>query len=159
MSVPRLHWPVKGRLTQAWMMNPANYARFNIPGHNGLDIAAPLGTDVVAIADGVVAHVDNDPKGYGLYVRVWHPMWSIHSFVAHLSEIFVKPGQPVLAKDVLGKCGSTGNSTGAHVHLEIRAGSGLHSYDTMNNSMGKGRLDPLSVMVCSDKWCEEKPEG
>src|SRR5690606_22387908 len=112
--------------------------------HNGLDIAAPEGERVVAIADGVIAWVDNDPPGYGNYVRVWHPAYRLHSFVAHLRDTAAQRGQVVKQGDVIGYVGSTGMSTGPHVHFEIRLGT-ENSYAPGTYGHKNGRVDPQTV--------------
>jgi len=93
--------------------------------HTGLDLAAPLDTPVHAAADGVVllaaASVDQNGKlvGYGNYVVVAHPDGFV-TLYGHLDSIAVKAGQVVHQGDIVGLEGSTGWSTGPHVHFEIR---------------------------------------
>lgn len=153
----KLYWPCQGRLSQAWMMNPADYARWGFPGHNGIDIEGMEGAPIHALADGLVAYTGDD-EGYGLYVRVWHPEYGMHSFYAHLSRVLVLAEESVAAKQAIGLLGSTGNSTGPHLHLEIRLGNGLHSYDTTMNGMTKGRVDPSTVLQCSDRWLQDQEQ-
>lgn len=86
--------------------------------HTGLDIASPHGTSVVAIAGGTVTFAGY--KGsYGNLVIINHGN-GIESYYAHCSEIYVSVGQTVSQNSVISAVGSTGNSTGAHLHLEIR---------------------------------------
>lgn len=129
------------RITQHWGENAENYARYGIWGHNGTDFGARLGTPLYAMAAGVVAWADVDPDGYGLYVRVWHEHLQCHSFYAHLDKHAVSQGQVVTAGQVIGYVGSTGNSTGPHLHLEIRLAYGDGSYSVLS-PMPKGRCDP-----------------
>lgn len=86
--------------------------------HAGLDIAAPPGTPVYAPADGIVSHVGYEP-GYGKLVSIDHGYGVITRF-AHNSRIFVEQGQKVHRWEVISAVGSTGRSTGAHVHYEVR---------------------------------------
>lgn len=86
--------------------------------HAGLDIAAPPGTPVYAPADGVVSHVGYEP-GYGKLVSIDHGYGVITRF-AHNSRVFVEQGQKVHRWEVISAVGSTGRSTGAHVHYEVR---------------------------------------
>lgn len=86
--------------------------------HAGLDIAAPPGTPVYAPADGVVSHVGYEP-GYGKLVSIDHGYGVITRF-AHNSRVFVQQGQKVHRWEVISAVGSTGRSTGAHVHYEVR---------------------------------------
>jgi murein DD-endopeptidase MepM/ murein hydrolase activator NlpD len=93
--------------------------------HTGIDLAAPLDTPVHAAADGVVllaaASVDQNGKlvGYGNYVVIAHPDGFV-TLYGHLDSIAVKAGQVVHQGDIVGQEGSTGWSTGPHVHFEIR---------------------------------------
>jgi murein DD-endopeptidase MepM/ murein hydrolase activator NlpD len=86
--------------------------------HTGVDYAVPVGTDVLAVADGVI-----DPatwgKSYGIQlVEKLDGGWFIY---AHLSKTLVKPGDKVIAGQVIAKSGNTGNSTGPHLHVELRS--------------------------------------
>ncbi|HEX7885291.1 MAG TPA: M23 family metallopeptidase [Phenylobacterium sp.] len=88
--------------------------------HEGVDISADSGVPVIAAADGVVVEA-GVKGGYGRYVAVRHAE-SLTTFYAHLGAIApgVKPGVVVKAGSPLGKIGSTGTSTGPHLHFEIR---------------------------------------
>lgn len=86
--------------------------------HKGVDLAAPDGTPIVAAADGVV--VSAGPQGgYGLAVVIDHGA-ALATLYAHQSRLAVVAGQRVRAGEVIGAVGSTGNSTGNHVHFEVR---------------------------------------
>lgn len=89
--------------------------------HSGQDFGAAQGTPVGASADGV-ATVRWDPDGYGKYVIVTHEN-GMSTLYGHLSEVLVTKGQPVKKGDVIGLVGSTGGSTGPHLHFEIRKNS------------------------------------
>jgi murein DD-endopeptidase MepM/ murein hydrolase activator NlpD len=119
--------------------------------HGGIDYSCVVGTPVRASADGVVAMVadDRDTKavkgGYGLYVRIWHEQLRIHTFYAHLSRQDVKDGDRVKYGQTIGVSGSTGNSTGPHLHYEVRLGTGTHTYD--KDAAGdtyNARIDPMA---------------
>ena len=86
--------------------------------HQGIDIAAPIGTNVMAAADGVVSLVTSH-KNLGRYVRVEHPDGSF-SLYGHLSQQHVEEGQPVRAGQVIGAVGTTGRSTGPHLDFSLR---------------------------------------
>lgn len=86
--------------------------------HTGQDLAAPVGTPVTAVSRGTVSFAGWGGN-YGQLVRVRHAH-GVESWYAHLSESTVTSGQVVRAGDRLGLVGSTGNSTGPHLHLEIR---------------------------------------
>ena len=93
--------------------------------HTGIDIAGPLDAPIRAAADGVVAlaGAETDGQGhlvgYGNYIVIAHAGKMI-TLYGHLSQLMVKAGQPVRAGDVIGLEGSTGNSTGPHLHFEVR---------------------------------------
>ncbi len=86
--------------------------------HAGLDMAAPPGTPVYAPADGVVSYVGYE-GGYGKLVSIDHGYGVVTRF-GHNSRVFVEQGQHVHRWDVISAVGSTGRSTGAHVHYEVR---------------------------------------
>jgi murein DD-endopeptidase MepM/ murein hydrolase activator NlpD len=86
--------------------------------HAGTDLGAPMGTPVVAAAAGEV-ETANWLGGYGLTVILNHPS-AQQTLYGHLSELFVQPGQRVEKGTVIGRVGSTGNSTGPHLHFEVR---------------------------------------
>lgn len=132
--------PCEGIITQRWGENPQNYAQFGQPGHNGLDIANSAGTPIFAVADGTVAYVGIDTD-YGNYVRVTHPQLGFDSFYAHMASASVPVGKTVQQGEALGAMGSTGNSSGNHLHLEFRLSSGANYVD-LSGGYGKGRFDP-----------------
>lgn len=115
--------------------------------HEGLDIGTPVGTPVYAAYDGVVAWSDVDPL-YGEYVRTYHKDLNVCFFYGHLSERLVKNGETVKAGQLIAKSGNTGNSTGPHIHFEVRAMvSGSTVYKTGLSSHTNGRIDPLGWMT------------
>ncbi|MGI0490600.1 M23 family metallopeptidase [Alkalinema pantanalense CENA528] len=87
--------------------------------HTGTDLGAPMGTPVLAALTGRVLLADL-LGGYGLTVALEHNNGSQQTLYAHLSEIFVKPGEVIQKGTVIGRVGSTGNSTGPHLHFELR---------------------------------------
>ena len=86
--------------------------------HEGLDFAASKGTDVFATGDGKVT-VAGREKGYGNVIDIDHG-YNYLTRYAHLSEILVRPGEEVKRGQLIGKVGSTGKSTGPHLHYEVR---------------------------------------
>lgn len=115
--------PVTGIITQRFGENPQMYQKFGQPGHTGIDYGVPMGTKVNAMADGVVEKIAEDPDGYGKYVKIRHTAtrgwyWTLY---AHLSQNnLLAVGLPVKQGQAVGFSGSTGNSTGPHLHAELQ---------------------------------------
>jgi len=142
-----IRWPLDTvKVTQWYGERPEAYAQFGLRGHNGIDLSAVVGTPVKAIADGTVAYTDTDPTGYGLYVRIWHKQLRCHSLYGHLSAVKVKVGDVVKYGDVIALSGNTGNSTGPHLHWELRIADATGNYEPVTG-MGKGAVDPVSFMA------------
>jgi len=87
--------------------------------HTGIDLVEPFGSPVQAADDGVVALVGSSSSGYGNYVVIAHS-GGLNTLYGHLSTALVSVGQQVTQGTVVGLEGSTGNSTGAHLHFELR---------------------------------------
>ncbi len=91
-----------------------------VHGHNGVDYAAPVGTSIIAAADGeVMISRTGWNGGYGTYIVIKHANGT-QTLYAHMSQLNVNPGEKVVKGQVIGKMGNTGQSTGPHVHFEIR---------------------------------------
>jgi murein DD-endopeptidase MepM/ murein hydrolase activator NlpD len=90
-------------------------------GHDGIDLAADTGEPVYAAADGKVVSAGDDGGGYGNMVRIRHADGT-STIYGHLSRFGVKKGQQVKAGQRIGAVGSTGHSTGPHLHFEVRNG-------------------------------------
>ncbi len=86
--------------------------------HTGIDIDGPRGADIVAAASGTVIHAGSY-GGYGNTVIIDHG-GGMATLYAHQSSVIVSNGQKVLIADVIGYVGSTGLSTGPHLHFEVR---------------------------------------
>jgi murein DD-endopeptidase MepM/ murein hydrolase activator NlpD len=87
--------------------------------HTGTDIGAPMGAPVLAALAGRVILADA-MGGYGMSVAIEHENGTRQTMYAHMSELFVKPGEMVQQGAVIGRVGSTGASTGPHLHFEFR---------------------------------------
>jgi hypothetical protein len=110
-------WPVKGLITAGYgyRQSPFTGAREM---HEGLDIAAPYGTPIVTTADGIVSFA-GPLADFGNVVFVNHGH-GFTTFYAHISKIRVKEGQSVKRGDVVAYVGTTGRTTGPHVHYEVQ---------------------------------------
>jgi murein DD-endopeptidase MepM/ murein hydrolase activator NlpD len=108
-----------------WLKDPVDARigdRFGPRGnrfHTGVDFPAATGTRVTAAGRGTVAFAGWDSGGYGNTVVIEHPL-GVRSLYAHLSRIGVNKGAAVSAGDEVGRVGSTGVSTGPHLHFEVR---------------------------------------
>jgi murein DD-endopeptidase MepM/ murein hydrolase activator NlpD len=89
--------------------------------HRGLDIAAPTGSTIVAARSGTVTFAGWSDRGYGNLVKVRHA-GGAETWYAHASRILVRVGQSVSQGDPIALVGSTGLSTGPHLHLELHVG-------------------------------------
>lgn len=101
-------WPVYGWLSQGYRDD-----------HRAIDIAAAPGTLVAAADRGVVIRAGWNDQGYGLFVVIDHNIDYI-TLYSHLKDVFVREGEVVAQGQIIGTVGSTGNSTGPHLHFEIR---------------------------------------
>ena len=107
--------PVSGRISSRYGANESirNHT------HKGLDIAASNGTPIVAAADGVVTYAQYNSGGYGNLVKISHGN-GVETYYGHCSKLYVEVGDKVSQGETIAAVGSTGNSTGPHLHLEIR---------------------------------------
>jgi murein DD-endopeptidase MepM/ murein hydrolase activator NlpD len=87
--------------------------------HKGIDIANSVGTPIIAVQSGRVTFAGWNDGGYGYLVEITHDDGS-RSLYAHQSRILVQVGEEVSQGQQVGKMGSTGRSTGPHLHFEIR---------------------------------------
>ncbi len=104
-------WPARGLLTSGYGWR---WGRM----HAGIDIAADVGTPIYAAANGVVEYSDWNSGGYGNLVDVRHPDGTLTRY-AHLSRSLVREGQQVRQGEQIAEMGSTGYSTGPHLHFEV----------------------------------------
>ena len=86
--------------------------------HEGMDFSAPIGTEVYATGDGTVSTVETSYSGYGKHVKIDHGFGYVTTY-AHMSKFNVKVGQKVKRGDIIGFVGTTGISTGPHLHYEV----------------------------------------
>ncbi len=108
-------WPTAGQITTYF----GEVGRLSTRGHSGLDIAAPEGTPVVAADDGEILKAYWNEDGYGGLVIVGHPS-GYETWYGHLDSFDVEKGDQVKRGQEIGLMGSTGFSTGPHLHFEVR---------------------------------------
>ncbi|MEW5858354.1 MAG: peptidoglycan DD-metalloendopeptidase family protein [Cyanobacteriota bacterium] len=118
-------WPSKGVLT-------SGYGRRWGRMHKGIDIAAPVGTPVVAAAPGVVVYARWNSGGYGNLVDIKHADGTLTRY-AHNNRLLVREGEAVEQGQQISEMGSTGRSTGPHLHFEL-------------HSAGKGAINPIALL-------------
>ena len=105
--------------------------------HKGVDLAGPIGTPVHATADGVVEKAEWF-SSYGLYVALEHG-GDIETRYGHMSRLAVAAGQQVHKGDVIGYIGTTGRSTGPHLHYEVRiAGNAVNPLPYLQGAVASG---------------------
>lgn len=119
-------WPARGVLTSGYGWR---WGRM----HKGIDIAAPVGTPVVAAADGVVTYAKWNSGGYGNLVEITHSNGST-TLYAHNSRLLVSDGQQVAQGQQIAEMGSTGYSTGPHSHFEVHL-------------PGQGAVNPIGYLA------------
>lgn len=118
-------WPAKGELSSGY---GSRWGRM----HAGIDIAAPVGTPIFASAPGVITYAQWNDGGYGNLVEVTHPDGST-TLYAHNERILVREGQQVEQGQQISEMGSTGFSTGPHLHFEL-------------HPRGQGAVDPIALL-------------
>jgi hypothetical protein len=135
----KLHLPVEPGtiITQRFGENPQDYRVWSLPGHEGIDFGAPSGSPVYAVADGVISFSGNSGP-YGVHVTIQHD--GFVSIYGHMSRTNTAAKQTVKAGEMIGAVGSTGNSTGPHLHLTLKV-SGIQT-----GSYPAGIVDPYPYL-------------
>ena len=114
--------PVHGNVGDSLIVGSGGSMSRTAGGHSGLDISAPYGTPVEAAAGGTVVSMNASGAAYGNHVVIKHND-GLYTLYAHLSSITVGLGAPVSAGQQIGTVGSTGASSGPHLHFEVRVNS------------------------------------
>ncbi len=123
--------------------------------HKGIDIPGPVGTPIYATADGLIGRAQW-VGGYGKYVEINHGN-SVQTRYGHLSAMNVMPGQRIKKGDILGYMGSTGRSTGSHLHYEVRIAG-----EAINPSAFLSPLNPADAnanVLLATKQADSKAMG
>ena len=111
---PCFAWPAEGKLSSLFGKRGSGH-------HDGIDIVAPKGTEVVAAADGAVIYAGDQIKGYGNLVLVKHE-GGVITVYAHNDRILVKEGAKIKRGEKIAEIGDTGSATTCHLHFEVRVG-------------------------------------
>lgn len=131
-------------LTQGYGVNAANYSKYGLLYHEGIDLGNTNKTaEIRALHNGIVVQDWDEPKGnYGSYVVIWDDAQKCATWYCHLSANYVDYGQRVKAGDVIGRMGTTGNVTGPHLHLNfvLTNAAGARLYNAASSNLGL--LDP-----------------
>ena len=112
--------------------------------HKGVDMAAPSGTTVFAACEGEVLRTGYEAGGYGRFIEVRHPN-GMTTLYAHLSRVDVARGDRVAAEERIGLVGSTGHSTGPHLHFEVRRDHAQINPTTVLGQAFEIQVDPTAV--------------
>ncbi|MCB6992890.1 M23 family metallopeptidase [bacterium 210820-DFI.6.37] len=124
----KMSWPLPGHKSVSSNYGPRNCPFHGRETHSGIDIPAPYGTAIVAAAPGTVVLAGRNGS-YGNCVIIKHSS-SIWTLYGHCATLLVKKGDKVKEKQKIAKVDSTGNSTGNHLHFEVRKGANKHSNHT-----------------------------
>lgn len=130
---PVIGWPIGGGEGMSISRGFAG----QYPSHDGLDIAGPYGTEIYAAADGKVVKSEESTVGDGNHIVIEHQN-GYYTLYGHCSELLVSVGDEVKQGDLIAKMGSTGNSTGNHLHFELIFGYG--------SEQGGVSIDPYYVL-------------
>lgn len=138
----------KFKITQEFGVNSDYYKKFGLTAHEGLDLI-PTGTDwtVYALEDGVVVKDEDNARSgaYGVNCTIWHTSINKATQYCHMEFNLVENGMKVTKGQAIGKMGSTGNSTGAHVHLNLFETDGSGTRLNKNNGY-LGGINPLPFL-------------
>lgn len=141
---PEFQWPVHGAaITQSFRPKKRSpYRRI----HQGIDLAAPKNTPILAIDHGIVRYAGHGKTGYGRLVVIEHLDKKYQSYYAHLNRYKVERGDIVRKGDVVGLMGRSGRATGVHLHFELR-----------KNKVAVNPLDYLPTEATSSQQAKPQP--
>src|SRR4030042_3584482 len=140
----KLYYPFEGKfkITQKFRENPANYKKFGLAGHDGIDFATPNGTKLLAPMKGKT-YVGWASTTWGLYYGIENDWGTV--YLCHLKENYLPSGVEVAEKQLIGETDNSGNSTGPHLHIGLRVKG-------FKDAEMKDFVDPLPYFE------EEQPE-
>lgn len=115
--------------------------------HTGIDFTAPIGTEIYATGNGIVEKVEPMGRGYGNNVIINHG-FGYETLYAHMSKFKVRPGQKISRGDIIGYVGSTGSSTGPHVHYEVlRNGEKIDPINYLFNDLSAADYEKVRTIA------------
>lgn len=119
--------------------------------HEGDDIALPMNSPINAVSSGTVIKVANDPKGYGNYVDIDHGNGYVTRY-AHANDFNVKVGDKINEGQTIGRVGSTGRSTGAHLHFEtIKDGKKVNPRNLKDYFISDTTIKPKGIKIMANE--------
>lgn len=138
-------WPVDGHISCPYGLRIDPFSGEGAY-HTGMDLSAPIGTSVSAAADGTIAHADW-MNGYGNLVVIDHGN-GYETYYGHLSRVDVMAGQSIRRGERIGAVGTSGRSTGPHLHYEVRVGGvpvNPYRFLSKGNTLQAGNTDSGSL--------------
>lgn len=149
-AIPAI-WPIDRTALRrigafGWRIHPIQHVRKL---HAGVDLTSPTGTSVYATGDATVSLVNSNPfaNGYGKQILLDHE-FGYQTRYAHLSEIFVRPGDKVARGQLIGRVGNTGGSTGSHLHYEvIHGGVPVNAINYFDHNMTNEEYEKMMEQV------------
>lgn len=154
---PKFIWPSTYEpkfITQAFGVNETHYKKFNLPGHEGIDMRAPLDQPIIAVWDGEVSRVGFH-VAYGNHIRLHHHIEFPTGEVVHYESVYAhfsvpsewKVGDKVRQGEIIGLADSTGNSTGHHLHFNMKQFN--HPELRPKTAMQKKATWPFNLIDCT----------
>jgi len=148
-----LFWPTEfPTVVQSFGANPEIYSRYGLPGHEGIDLRAPQGSNVYACAAGQVYFIEEGETNhnYGTHIRIQHSQ-GYRTVYAHLGQVLVKVGDQVKARQLIGRADSTGNSVGQFLHLTLKKDQATAKGET---DYPRDIIDPTPFLVYKHQEAE-----
>lgn len=132
-------------ITQKFGERPDYYKQFDLAGHEGIDFGCPVGTPILAAEKGIVVRRSVSTKDYGEFVVIWHKELNLATWYCHLSEQLVNVGDTVEKGQRIGISGSTGNTSGPHLHFNV-CKTDANGYRIGTNNGYQGFIDPAPYL-------------
>ncbi|MDD4004573.1 MAG: M23 family metallopeptidase [Elusimicrobiaceae bacterium] len=142
-------WPAKGRIASRFGYRLSPFGTMAHEFHSGLDIAGPVDSPIYATADGVVRYADWG-YGYGQTILIDHG-FGYSTLYGHTTQLLVKPGEQVRRGQMIARMGTTGRSTGIHVHYEVwHNGKPVNPVPYLSNTSADGDRQAEEETILTD---------